>query len=103
MLGEIERLAPFGPGNPEPTVALAEVRCDRARAIKGGHLRCDLTGSSGGRLKAVAWRADNGPLGRAIAAGGVLNVVGRLKADDWNGRAGVQLEVEDAADPRQRS
>jgi single-stranded-DNA-specific exonuclease len=42
-------------------------------------------------------------LARAIAAGGVLNVVGRLKADDWKGRGGVELEVEDAADPRQRS
>ncbi len=103
MLGAIERLAPFGPGNPEPTVALAEVRCERVRAIKGGHLRCALTSPGGGRLEAVAWRADNSPLARAIAAGGVLNVVGRLKADDWKGRGGVELEVEDAADPRQRS
>ena len=27
-------------------------------------------------------------------------LVGRLKPDDWNGRNGVQLEIEDAADPR---
>jgi single-stranded-DNA-specific exonuclease len=26
--------------------------------------------------------------------------VGRLKADDWNGRRGVQFEIEDIADPR---
>jgi single-stranded-DNA-specific exonuclease len=29
-----------------------------------------------------------------------LNIVGRLKPDDWNGRSGVELEIEDAADPR---
>jgi single-stranded-DNA-specific exonuclease len=29
-----------------------------------------------------------------------LSVVGRLKADDWNGRRGVQFEIEDVADPR---
>jgi single-stranded-DNA-specific exonuclease len=27
-------------------------------------------------------------------------VAGRLKADDWNGRRGVQFEIEDVADPR---
>ena len=35
-------------------------------------------------------------------AGGALHVAGKLKADDWNGRNGVQLEIEDAADPRMR-
>ena len=33
-------------------------------------------------------------------AGGALHIVGRLKSDDWNGRRGVELEIEDAADPR---
>ncbi|MFY7850739.1 MAG: hypothetical protein ACOVQ6_02990, partial [Brevundimonas sp.] len=32
-------------------------------------------------------------------AGG-LAVAGRLKPDDWNGRRGVQLEIEDVHDPR---
>jgi single-stranded-DNA-specific exonuclease len=27
-------------------------------------------------------------------------VAGRLKPDDWSGREGVELEIEDAADPR---
>jgi single-stranded-DNA-specific exonuclease len=27
-------------------------------------------------------------------------VAGRLKPDDWKGRNGVELEIEDAADPR---
>jgi len=27
-------------------------------------------------------------------------VAGKLKPDDWQGRAGVELEIEDAADPR---
>ena len=31
---------------------------------------------------------------------GALHVAGKLKPDDWNGRDGVELEIEDAADPR---
>ena len=51
-------------------------------------------------MRAVAWRCADTPLGAALLAGGFLHVSGRLKRDDWKDRDGVQLEVEDAADPR---
>jgi single-stranded-DNA-specific exonuclease len=101
LLDEFAALAPFGPGNPEPVFALADVRVERPMPIKGGHLRCDLVGAGGGRLKAIAWRAGDTPIGqRLMAAGAAVHIAGKLKADDWNGRAGVQLEIEDVADPR---
>ena len=101
LFEDFERLQPFGPGNPEPMFALADVRVDQPMPMRGGHLRCQLVDSSGARLKAVAWRIEDTALGQRLAAGGgALHVAGRLKADDWNGRKGVQLEIEDAADPR---
>ena len=30
----------------------------------------------------------------------VVHVAGRLKPDDWQGREGVEFEIEDVADPR---
>ena len=39
---EFQQLAPFGPGAPEPTFALANVRPEYAKAMKGGHVRCTL-------------------------------------------------------------
>jgi len=72
--------------------------------MRGGHVRCQLVDGHGGRLKAVAWRVEETPLGqRLLSGGGTLHVAGKLKADDWNGRQGVQLEIEDAADPRMRA
>jgi len=98
---EFQRLAPFGPGNPEPTFAAADVRVERPMALKGGHVRCTLTDSSGGRLKAVAWRVEDTEAGRRLLQeGGAVHVAGRLKPDDWQGREGVELEIEDVADPR---
>ena len=71
-------------------------------ALKGGHVRCVLVDESGARLRAVAWRAAETELGRRLlAADGALHVVGRLRPDDWMGREAVELEIEDAADPRQ--
>lgn len=100
LYDRMQALAPFGPGNPEPLVALASVRPLGAQVLKGGHVRADLADERGGRLKAIAWRAGDTALGEALLSSGSLHVVGRLKADDWRGRRGVQLEIEDAADPR---
>ncbi len=98
---EFQRLAPFGPGNPEPTFAVADARIERPMMLKGGHIRCTLMDASGGRLKAVAWRAGETAMGaRIMAGGGAMHFVGRLKPDDWQGREAVELEIEDAADPR---
>ena len=98
---DFQRLAPFGPGNPEPLFACADVRIERPMAMKGGHIRCTLADGSGGKLKAVAWRVADTESGRRLMTeGGAIHVVGKLKPDDWQGREGVQLEIEDVADPR---
>ena len=102
LLGEFDALAPFGPGNPEPLIAIADVRPERPMAMRGGHIRCTLADMAGSRIKAIAWRSADTDLGRRLmSGGGALHVVGKLKVDDWNGRDGVELEIEDAADPRQ--
>jgi single-stranded-DNA-specific exonuclease len=96
-----ERLAPYGPANPEPLFALHGVQAREPVQMNGGHVRCRLVGADGASVKAIAWRCADLPTGRALLAGqGGLSVVGRLKADDWNGRRGVQFEIEDVADPR---
>ena len=98
---DFQRLAPFGPGNPEPVFAAADVRVERPMALRGGHVRCTLIDQSGGRLKAIAWRVEDSETGRRLMSeGGAIHVVGRLKPDDWQGREGVQFEIEDVADPR---
>jgi single-stranded-DNA-specific exonuclease len=96
-----QALAPFGPGAPEPVVALADVRAERAQTVRGGHVRCNLVSGDGQRIRAIAWRAEDTDLGRRLlAGGGALHVAGKLKPDDWMGREAVEIEIEDAADPR---
>ena len=101
LFEDFQRLAPFGPGNPEPVFALGDVQIQQPMAMRGGHIRCTLSDGAGARLKAIAWRAGDTDLGRRLMSGGsALHVAGRLKSDDYMGREGVQLEIEDAADPR---
>jgi single-stranded-DNA-specific exonuclease len=99
LLDLFSRLEPFGPGAPEPVVALADVRIERAEPVRGGHVRCVVADGYGGRLKAIAWRAGDTPVGRRLlAVGPSVHLAGRLKRDEWNGRSGVQLEIEDVAE-----
>lgn len=101
---DFQRMAPFGPGNPEPVFALCGALVEQAMPMRGGHVRCTLSDGAGGRLRAVAWRAEETELGRRLLGGqGALHVAGRLKADDYQGRRGVQFEIDDAADPRMSS
>ena len=101
LFESFEQLAPFGPSNPEPVFALNGVQAREPVQMNGGHVRCRLVGPDGASVRAVAWRCADLPTGQALLSGqGGLNVVGRLKADDWNGRRGVQFEIEDVADPR---
>jgi single-stranded-DNA-specific exonuclease len=101
LFDAFQAMAPFGPGNPEPVFALADVRVERLTPMRGGHLRCSLVGPSGVGIRAIAWRSADTPLGQRLAAGGgSIHAVGKLKADDWNGRNTVELEIDDIADPR---
>ncbi|HEV2082873.1 MAG TPA: single-stranded-DNA-specific exonuclease RecJ [Brevundimonas sp.] len=101
LFDAFQQMTPHGPGNPEPVFALEGVAARDAAPMGQGHVRCRLVGPDGASVRAVAWRCADLPHGRALLAGqGGLTVAGRLKADDWNGRRGVQFEIEDVADLR---
>ncbi|MFN3559256.1 MAG: single-stranded-DNA-specific exonuclease RecJ [Brevundimonas sp.] len=101
LFDQFDALAPFGPANPEPLFAMEHVSVREPVQMNGGHVRCRLVGADGASVKAIAWRCADLPTGKALLSGqGGLSVTGRLKADDWNGRRGVQFEIEDVSDPR---
>ena len=53
----LERVGPYGVGNPEPRFAFAGVRVVRADIVGEKHVRCVLADQQGGRLNAIAFRA----------------------------------------------
>lgn len=100
MAQQVARLAPFGAGNEEPVFVLNRARVVRADRVgkEGNTVRAFLEGEGGGgRLKAICFRAKEGPLAQALLGGGHLHLAGHLRAETWNDNVSVGLHVVDAA------
>src|SRR5215207_9230638 len=100
LIGHVEALAPYGAANPEPRFAFPGLRVAHVEPVGHGHLRGTLADVCGpARLKAIAFRAAETPLGQFLAGarGRAIHIAGHLRRDDWRGGDSVQLIVDDAA------
>jgi len=98
LLQTIGCLEPFGNGNASPKFAFNQVRVAYIDTVGEHHLRCQLADEAGNRLKAMAFRAKNTPLGRYLeeTKGERIQVAGTLKVDSWQGSTNVSFIIEDA-------
>jgi single-stranded-DNA-specific exonuclease len=99
----LERLAPFGAGNEEPTLVLNRARIVRADRVgrEANSIRAFVEGEGGGpRLKAMMFRARVGALADALLARAEavpLHLAGHLRAEEWNGSVSPCFMILDAA------
>jgi single-stranded-DNA-specific exonuclease len=91
---EVQRLAPFGMGNPEPRFLLPCVRLSSIELVGSGgdHLRCRLRV---GEREFEAIGFGMGALAPRLWELGEVGVIFKLGRDAWLGQVKVQLELED--------
>lgn len=94
LLRELARLAPTGPGNPDPLVAVLGLTVARVRAANGGHTQLTLRRERD-VLDAIAFGRDD--LATLVSEGDRVDVVARLTSRTFNGFESLQLEVRDVA------
>ncbi|HEX4736333.1 MAG TPA: single-stranded-DNA-specific exonuclease RecJ [Allosphingosinicella sp.] len=96
----LEAGGPYGAGWPGPRVVAGPVRIVKADVVGSGHLRLVVAGDDGRRVKAIAFRQAESPLGQAILAAPPhrrLWIAGRIRKDEWGDRIAAELHLEDAA------
>ncbi len=94
LLRDLGRLAPYGPGHPDPLLAVAGLTVTRVRPANGGHTQLTLKRTRD-VLDGIAFgRAD---LAETVRPGDVLDVVARLSSRRFGGFESLQLEVRDVA------
>lgn len=96
-----DNLGPFGQGHPEPLFVLPNVRLNMVDIVGKDHVRAQLSDwEGGGRLKAVAFKAADTPMGQAMLKQGreqPFHVAGHFKINEWQGRESVEMHIQDAA------
>ena len=93
------RAGPFGAGNPDPVFALPAHAIAFADVVGSQHIRARLRSPDGSFLNAVAFRASENDLGRALieGRGQAMHVAGQISVDRWQGTERVQMRILDVA------
>jgi single-stranded-DNA-specific exonuclease len=94
---DVAAAGPFGAGNPEPVFMLSDMSVVSCRRVGAGHIACQLSNLSGQMASAIAFRADDEPLGALLQSGVRLHIAGKIRADDWRGGNAGQFQIVDAA------
>ena len=91
---QLDRLAPFGYGNPRPTFLLRDVLpIGRPRAVGRGHLKMSVRREEGG-LDCIGFDLAS-RLENCGFPDGPIDIVGHVSVNEWNGRRSVQLQLGD--------
>ncbi len=97
IISLMEKLEPFGRGNPQPRFLVEEVRLNappRRVGATGAHLQ--LTVAQGPHLvRCIAFGM--GELEPQLQVGANLNLIVEPRVDYWEGRARVDLQIVDVA------
>jgi single-stranded-DNA-specific exonuclease len=89
LVEEIERLAPFGPGNPPLTLATRGLSLVSHTTVgrSGEHLQLIVEDETGNTHKAIWWRGAGEPLPE-----GRFDLAYAVRASDYRGQRDVQIE-----------
>lgn len=95
LVNDLQRLAPFGAGNPEPVVCIRGLRVLEKKIVGTEHLRLKL-GRGRHYLQAIAWRMAGRHLPELVDLAGIPEI------DTWGGGSRLQLRVKDIKEAEQR-
>jgi single-stranded-DNA-specific exonuclease len=99
LMEMIEKLAPFGQGNPEPRLGARGLGVVSSRIVGRKHLKLRLRQQNGTFLDAIAFNRAN-LLGNQVRNGARLAAVFTPRLNAWNGKKTVELEIRDIKSDR---
>ncbi len=94
LMQDIEKLAPFGQGNPEPRLGARGLVVISSRIVGNNHLKLRLKQGQGPSLDAIAFNKGS-HFGRQVRDGARLAAVFTPRLNAWNGATAVELEIRD--------
>ncbi len=95
LWNQLQRLEPFGIGNPEPRFIIQGAKIRKPKVVGVDHIKCFIADNDA-IVRAIAFRSVNTHLGSAITQGNIEAILGKISVNYWNGNEFVQFLIEDA-------
>ena len=101
LLDLLERLEPFGAGNPEPRFVIPSLEVKYATVVGDQHIKCRLAEKGSSEINGICFRAVGTKIGDVLLnqSGLQIHVAGKIRKNLWQGRASLQIIVDDIALP----
>ena len=101
LINEIEKLAPFGNGNSEPSIILEDAKIVKSKVVGEKHIQCFI-GESGlarnsSAIKGICFNAVGTEIGDKIEGSLMKNasILGKLRKNIWNGTESIDFLIDD--------
>ena len=94
---KIEKLSPFGSGNPEPKFILENVKVIRSSVVGDSHVKSILISKDGSTIKTISFNTYETDLGQFLLNNRIntFNIVGKLSLNEWKGEKNVEFIIDD--------
>ena len=93
---EINRLGPFGNGNPKPKFLIKDLKIIKVNLLKDKHISVILKPNIGRSIKCISFNSANTPLGyNLISCKKNIHVIAEIHENNWNNKNYIQLNIKD--------
>ena len=96
FIDEINRIGPFGYGNPTPIFLIKNLKVIEAKTINNKHINAMLKPKIGKFIKSICFNSLNTQLGRHLLSYKKnIHVVAQIRENYWNNNKYLQLDIKD--------
>ena len=94
---QINELAPFGSGNPEPRFIIKDLKTINGKIVGEKHIKSILVGLDGSSIKTIAFNAIENDVGTYLLKKNnkPFNIAGKLSLNEWKGQSNVEFIIDD--------
>ena len=94
---KIEKLSPFGSGNPEPKFLLENMKVIKSFVVGETHIKSILASKEGLTIKTISFNSYDTDLGQFLLKdkNNTFNIVGKLSLNEWKGEKNVEFIIDD--------
>ncbi len=94
---KVEKLSPFGSGNPEPRFIIENLKVLKSLIVGKNHIKSILLSKDGSTLKTIAFNSYDTDLGQLLLNNkkNTFNIVGKLSLNEWKGEKNVEFIIDD--------